>query len=58
VLLSGYAPQYAYERGALDKRIPFEKLYKLSLVNPKARALGDDPEFSRKIREGLPRPGR
>jgi hypothetical protein len=58
VLLSGYAPQYAYERGALDKRIPFEKLHKLSLVNPKARALGDDPEFSRKIREGLPRPGR
>jgi hypothetical protein len=58
VLLSGYAPQYAYERGALDKRIPFEKLHKFSLVNPKARALGDDPEFSRKIREGLPRPGR
>lgn len=58
VLLSGYAPLYAYEQGALDTSIPFEKLRKLSYVNPKARALGDDPEFSRKLREGLPRPGR
>jgi len=56
VLLSGYAPQYAYEQGSLDTRIPFEELRKLSYINPKAVALGDDPEFSRKIRESLPRP--
>ena len=56
VLLSGYAPQYAYENGSLDTRIPFEELRKLSYINPKARAVGDDPEFSRKIRESLPRP--
>jgi hypothetical protein len=55
VLLSGYAPQYAYENGSLDTRIPFEELRKLSYINPKARAIGDDPQFSRKIREGLPR---
>jgi len=55
VLLSGYAPQYAYEQGSLDTRIPFEELRKLSYINPKAVALGDDPEFSRKIRAGLPR---
>jgi hypothetical protein len=58
VLFSGYAPQYAYDLGALDTRIPFEELQKLSYVNPKAVAVGDDPEFSRKIRAGLPRPGR
>ena len=58
VLLSGYAPQYAYELGGLDTRIPFEELRKRSYINPKARAIGDDPEFSRKIREGLPAPGR
>ena len=58
VLLSGYAPQYAYELGSLDTRIPFEELRKLSYINPKTRAVGDDPEFSRKIRAGLPRPGR
>ncbi len=56
VLLSGYAPQYAYENGSLDTRIPFEELRKLSYINSKARAVGDDPEFSRKIRESLPRP--
>jgi len=55
VLLSGYAPQYAYENGSLDTRIPFEELRKLSYINPKARAVGDDSEFSRKIRESLPR---
>ena len=55
VLLSGYAPQYAYENGSLDTRIPFEELRKESYINPKAHAIGDDPQFSRKIREGLPR---
>jgi len=54
VLFSGYTPLYAYELGALDTRIPFEELRKLSYINPKARDIGNDPEFSRKIREGLP----
>jgi hypothetical protein len=58
VLLSGYMPLYAYERGALDTSIPYEELRRLSYVNPRARALGDDPEFSRKLREGLPAPWR
>jgi hypothetical protein len=56
VLLSGYAPQYAYENGSLDTCIPFTELRKLSYINSKARAVGEDPEFSRKIRERLPRP--
>ncbi len=56
VLLSGYAPQYAYELGALDTTIPFEELRQKSHINPKARAVGGDPDFSKKIREGLPRP--
>jgi len=57
VLLSGYAPQYAYELGALDASLPFEELRKRSYINPKAHTIGNDPDFSRKIREGLPRPG-
>jgi hypothetical protein len=56
VLLSGYAPQYAYQLGALDTTSPFEELRKKSYINPKARITGDDPEFSRKIREELPSP--
>ncbi|MFZ5570273.1 MAG: DUF4105 domain-containing protein [Thermodesulfobacteriota bacterium] len=58
ILLSGYTPQYIYELGGLDNRLPFEKLRRASLINPQARAVGDDPEFSRKIREGLPLPPR
>ncbi|HAR95356.1 MAG TPA: hypothetical protein DCR97_05260 [Deltaproteobacteria bacterium] len=54
VLLSGYTPLYAYEFGALDTRIPFEELRRRSYINPRAHAIGNDPEFSRKIREGLP----
>lgn len=56
VLLSGYAPQYAYELGALDTTIPFEELRRRSHINPKSRAVGDAPDFSAKIREGLPKP--
>lgn len=56
VLLSGYAPQYAYELGALDTHLSFDELRKRSYINPKAGALGNDPDFSRKIRQGLPRP--
>ena len=51
ILLSGYAPQYAYEIGALDTRIPFDELKKKSYINKKAQIIGNDPEFSRKIRE-------
>ena len=56
VLLSGHAPEYAYELGRLDSRLSFAELRKRSLVNPRAHAVGDDPEFSIKIREGLPVP--
>ena len=56
ILLSGYTPQYAYEQGALDTRIPFEDLKQRSYINPKVHAIGNDQEFSRKIRKGLPSP--
>jgi hypothetical protein len=56
ILLSGYTPLYAYERDAFDARIPFAELRKLSYINPRAHVIGNDPEFSRKVREGLPRP--
>ena len=57
VLLSGYAPQYADELGALDTHLSFDELRKRSHIDPKAIALGDDPDFQRKIRQGLSRPG-
>jgi len=58
IFLSGYTPLYAYELGILNTHMPFAELRKLSYINPKAHAIGNDPEFSRKIREGLPQPER
>lgn len=58
ILLSGYAPQYAYEIGVLYTRIPFEELKKRGYINKKAHMIGNDPEFSRKIREDIPDPNR
>lgn len=56
LLLSGYAPEYAYELGALDRRLPFEELKRRSLIVDAARAAGESPDFSTRIREGLPDP--
>jgi len=58
ILLSGYAPQYAYEMGGLYSGVSFKELKELSFINRKAHVIGNDPEFSRKIREGLPVPER
>jgi hypothetical protein len=57
ILLIGYTPLYAYELEALDTSIPFVELKNLSHINSKAHVLGNDLEFSRKIREGLPSTG-
>jgi hypothetical protein len=56
VLLSGYFPSYAYELGALDTRLPFAELKARSLINAAAEAADQAPDFSTRIRAGLPRP--
>lgn len=54
VLLSGHAAEYAYDHGRLDTRLPFEELRRRSRVNAAAVAADRAPDFSRRIREGLP----
>jgi len=54
VLLSGYTPAYVYESGRIDKSLPFEELQRRSLVNAAAQAADQAPDFSRRIRAGLP----
>lgn len=57
VLLSGYLPQLAHERGRLDQTMPFLELRRRSQVNAAALRAGlDAPDFSARIRDGLPRP--
>jgi hypothetical protein len=58
ILLSGYLPQLVYERGRLDQSMPFPELRRRSRVNDAARTAGlDAPDFSVRIRAGLPQPG-
>ncbi len=57
ILLSGYAAEYVYENGLLDTRLPFAELRRRSRVNPIALTADRAPDFSARIRAGLPRPG-
>jgi hypothetical protein len=54
VLFSGYAPEYAYDRRRLDRSLPFEELKRRSLINAAAQAADKAPDFSKRIRAGLP----
>ncbi len=54
ILLSGYAPEYAYDMGRLDRSVPFEELKRRAHVNGLAQAADSAPDFSRRIRAGLP----
>ena len=56
ILLSGYAPLYAYEHGRLDTSLPFAELRRRSHVNAAAQAADQAPDFSQRIRAGLPTP--
>lgn len=55
VLLSGYLPGYLQRIGAIRQDIPLDELVRRARIGDKARALSlDDPDFSAKIREGVP----
>lgn len=55
VLLSGHLPSYLQRIGAIRQDIPLDQLIGLARIGDKARALSlDDPDFSAKIREGVP----
>jgi len=53
ILANGYIDALAYEVGSLDNSLPFEQLKQNSIINARALAAGQDPEFSKRIREGL-----
>ena len=56
VLLSGYIPQYLYERAGIDTSLPLEELKRRSHINAAAQAADDAPDFSQRIRARLPMP--
>ncbi len=54
VLVNGKGPELLYDRGLIDTSLPFEELKARSYLNNRAKAAGAVPDFSRRIREGLP----
>jgi Domain of unknown function (DUF4105) len=58
VLLSGYVPEYLYENRRIDTSLPFEELKRRSHINAAAQAADQAPDFSQRIRAGLPMPSK
>lgn len=56
MLLSGYIPEYLYKAGRLDTSLPFPELRRRAHINERAEAADDSADFSRLIREGIPKP--
>lgn len=54
LFLNGHLDELAYDIGAIDRSLPFPVLKAKSLVNDRAKAANADPQFSARIREGLP----
>lgn len=54
ILVNGYADQMLYERGSVNTELPFDELRRRSDVVARAQAAGDAPDFSARIRAGLP----
>lgn len=56
LIVNGYLPEYLYEHGALDTRLPLEELKALAHIDKRARGVGLTPDYSRLIRVGVPSP--
>jgi hypothetical protein len=56
VMANGYLPEYAYEAGVLDTRLPLPELVEKARITERARAQEIGPDFSTLIRAGVPSP--
>ena len=56
LLVNGYLPDYAYENGALDSRVPLTELRTIAHIDRRARAAEGSAPFSERIRIGVPSP--
>jgi hypothetical protein len=56
MLVNGKADEMLYQRHLIATGgLPFSELKQRSLINERARAADSDPDFSRVIREELPK---
>jgi hypothetical protein len=57
ILVNGKGDEMMYERRLIETDgLPFAELKRRSWINDRAREADQDPDFSRRIREGLPTP--
>jgi len=54
LLANGHLDEMLYERGQIDTSIPFADLKARSNITERARAADESPDFSARIRQGLP----
>ena len=54
LLANGHLDQLLYERGQIDTDLPFGDLRARSNITERAKAADDSPDFSARIRQGLP----
>ena len=53
VLLSGYLPNYAYDLGATDTSLSFERLREIAKIHDNAVQADTDPLFSAEFGRGF-----
>ncbi len=53
LLFNGFSDRLAFSAGTLQKKLPFQDLKTACYISEKARLLGDDSEFSAKIRSHI-----
>jgi len=53
ILVNGYLDELLYERGIIDTSRPFAEAKAASLIDARAKAADQDPDFSRRIRETI-----
>ncbi|MET0430560.1 MAG: DUF4105 domain-containing protein, partial [Microvirga sp.] len=56
LIVNGFLPEYAYEQGALDARLPLSTLRERAHIDAAARQADASPGFSKAIRAGVPSP--
>jgi hypothetical protein len=56
ILMSGYVPEYLYANDTLMPGLALEEIMSRSLVNARANSIRLDENFSKLIRESVPRP--
>jgi hypothetical protein len=56
LIVNGFLPEWLYDRGSVDTRIPLDELRARSRISERALAADGLPDFSARIREGVPSP--